>query len=636
MRWLLLTLVLGLPHWAIAQDYDIIAYHDVRDDVLSNYDPDQYSISTANLIAHFSWLREAGFQPVSVDQILDAEAGRSPIPENAVLLTFDDGLRSFYTKVYPLLKQFGYPAVVSVVSGWIETDGTEDYMGGPRRAEDFVTWAQIREMQESGLVEVGSHSHDMHKGIAGNPQGNEQPAMVTRHFDGTRYEDRAAYRERITKDLQTSIDTIAAETGRSPRVITWPFGAFNDEAADLAHQLGMQLSLTLEPDNSDYKGLMHRGRLLIFANPGLADLSAELVLPEQPEVLRVAQVDLDYLYDPDPVQQEKNLGHLLDRIKGLSISHVYLQAYADPDGDDAADAVYFPNRHLPVRADLFSRVAWQLKTRADVRVYAWLPMLGFSGGPFRDDMRVVDANNGPNERDARLSPFHDEAIGLIGDIYEDLATYARFDGLLFHDDGRLNQHEDFSAAALATYREHFGGEITPDLLLSDPALNRQFSELKTQTLIDLGTNLRDRVKSHLPALRTARNIFASALLDPAAPTYLAQDYRQFLLAYDHVALLAMPKLEQANDSKEFFESLVAQVSRFDAGLTKTIFELQTVDWDSGTRINGQELSRTMRWLQSLGVRHLGYYPDDFIAGHPPYDALRSGFSLANEYGEHSP
>ncbi|WP_230369807.1 poly-beta-1,6-N-acetyl-D-glucosamine N-deacetylase PgaB [Paludibacterium denitrificans] len=68
-------------------------------------------------------------------------------------------------------------------------------------------------------------------------------------------------------------------------------------------------------------------------------------------------VDLDYIYDPSPARQEENLGKLLDRVKAMGPSVVYLQAFADPDGNGAADALYFPNRHLPMRADLFSRVA---------------------------------------------------------------------------------------------------------------------------------------------------------------------------------------------------------------------------------------------------------------------------------------
>ncbi|MGM3367015.1 poly-beta-1,6-N-acetyl-D-glucosamine N-deacetylase PgaB, partial [Escherichia coli] len=67
----------------------------------------------------------------------------------------------------------------------------------------------------------------------------------------------------------------------------------------------------------------------------------------------------------------------IERVKRIAPTHVYLQAFADADGNNTADALYFPNRHMPMRADLFSRVAWQLKSRAGVKVYAWLPVLGF-------------------------------------------------------------------------------------------------------------------------------------------------------------------------------------------------------------------------------------------------------------------
>jgi biofilm PGA synthesis lipoprotein PgaB len=625
MRRLSLILLLVMPVHAAGLDYDVIAYHDVRDEITAD-DANTYSTSTEHLIAHFRWLHDAGFRPVSVEQILAAEAGRVPLPENAVLLTFDDGPSSVYTRVFPLLKLFDYPAVISVVTSWIETDG-------------YLTWNQVREMQASGLVEIGSHTHDLHKGIPGNPQGNLQPATVTRRYDGGHYENETAYHDRIAKDLAQSVAMIVAETGQRPRVITWPYGAFNDTASGVAERLGMHLSLTLEPDNSHFGDLRHRGRLLLTNNPSLADLSAELQLEERAAIIRVAQVDLDFVYDPDPQQQEANLGRLLDRIKGLEISHVFLQAYADPDGDGAADAVYFPNRHLPVRADLFNRTAWQLKTRADVRVYAWLPMLSYVGGPFRQDWRIIRAKRDVNAAlmpdDPRLSPFHADAVRHIAEVYEDLATYAKFDGLLFHDDGRLDEQEDFSPAALTVYEDEFGVIPTPELLLADSSLRLRFTELKTRSLIDLGTLLADRVRRRLPHIRTARSLFASALLDDAAPTYLAQDFDVFLESYDHVALMAMPALEHAEDSEAFFAALIAEVAERAAGIERTIFELQTIDWASASRIPGAEIRRTMRWLQSQGVRHLGYYPDDFVGGHPEFESLRLGISLADHFGEDS-
>jgi biofilm PGA synthesis lipoprotein PgaB len=637
MHRVLILLFLSLSAIADEPSFQVISYHDIRDDVAGDFDADQYAVSTRNLMEQFTWLRDNDFHPVSVDAIIAAYEDRRPLPPNAVLLTFDDGLASFYSRVYPLLRLFRYPAVVSVVSSWIETEAAVDYVGIKRQAGDFLSWEQLREMQDSGLVEIASHSHDLHTGIRGNPQGNMQPAATTRLFDGEHYETETAYVERVRRDLSLSVDTIHENTGHKPRIITWPYGALNDAAADVAAELGMRISLTLAPKTEIRNDTLRIGRYLLVGNPVLGYFSAELMLEQPARIVRVAQVDLDYVYDSDPDQQRRNLDRLLDRIKAMEISHVFLQAYADDDADGGADALYFPNRHLPVRADLFNRVAWQLKTRSNVRVFAWLPMLSFVGGPFDPEWRVQQ-HGGTHitpdpSAEPRLSPFSSEARELIGDLYEDLATYAKFDGLLFHDDGRLNEFEDFSAPAMNAYREIFGSTITPEKLHADPELAKRWSVVKTQALIDFSEELVERVLPYHPDLQTARNIFASALLDEQATSYLAQDYELYLKTYDFVALMAMPALEGAADEKRFFERLVQAASERNGGLERTIFELQTVDWNESQPIDSLKISRTMRWLQSLGVRHLGYYPDDFISGRPRLEDVRSGMSLADEYGE---
>lgn len=636
-RIFLLVLLFTLPAFAADPSVHVIAYHDVRDDVIGDYDSDQYAVSTKNLIQQFTWLRDNDFHPVSIDDLLAARDGNAALPENAVLLTFDDGLVSFYTKVYPLLKLFNYPAVISVVTDWIETDATVPYADRKLTGVDFLTWEQLREMQASGLVEVASHSHDLHRGILGNPQGNQQPAAVTRRFEDGRYESTTAYLSRIEDDLSQSIAAIDAETGRKPRVITWPYGAFNDLSAAVAAKLGMRLSLTLSPKDLLRDDTWHFGRYLVVSNPTLGYFSEELLFDQPEAIVRVAQVDLDYVYDSDPAQQNANLDRLLDRIKALEISHVYLQAFADTDADGGAAAVYFPNRHLPVRADLFNRVAWQLKTRADVRVYAWLPLLSFVGGPFDSHSRVMQYRDNeltpdPNS-EPRLSPFSAEVRELIGEVYEDLAIHSRIDGILFHDDGRLNEFEDFSQAAQDVYRDALGIDVAPDLLLADSVLQKRWSDLKARTLVDFSKELIERVRIHHPELKSARNIFASALLDRESVHYLAQDFDDFLATYDHVALMAMPGVEQAEEERQFYEDLVKAVSERSGGFERTIFELQTMDWAASRSVESRKIRQTMRWLQSLGVRHLGYYPDDFIKGHPDLEDLRLGMSLADSYGE---
>src|SRR3546814_20361995 len=65
----------------------------------------------------------------------------------------------------------------------------------------------------------------------------------------------------------------------------------------------------------------------------------------------------------------------------MGVNTVFLQAFADPEGEGLVRSLYFPNRWLPMRADLFNRVAWQLRNRTGVRVYAWMPVPSFDLAP---------------------------------------------------------------------------------------------------------------------------------------------------------------------------------------------------------------------------------------------------------------
>ena len=456
-----------------ATEFIAFSYHDVRDHVAADYDPDQYAISTDNLAAHFRWLDDHGYTPVSVAAIMEARAGGAPLPEKAVLLTFDDGYRSHYTRAFPLLKAFNYPAVFSLVTHWMSqpAGSTITYGREPKSREDFLSWEQAREMQASGLAEFASHSHDLHKGIHANPQGNELPAAVARKFSDGEYESGQMYLRRLRADISESVEIIQRELGVRPQIMTWPYGKFSGDSIGIAREFGLDINLTLETGRGNVADLSMVPRHLILANPSARNLAEVILLPERPAIVRAAHVDLDYLYDPDPAQQEINLSLLLNRIRALEISHVFLQAFADPDADGAASEVYFPNRHLPVRADLFSRVAWQLKTRAEVMVYAWMPVMAFAVTGISQDRFVLESLQTGVRADPRgeprLSPFDADNRRLILEIYEDLAVHADFDGLLFHDDGRLNEFEDASAAGLRELQSLIGKDYGFEQLRED-------------------------------------------------------------------------------------------------------------------------------------------------------------------------
>ena len=615
-----------------ANDYLVLCYHDIRDDVDGIVDDDQTAVSTDNLIAQFSWLREHGYHMISLDDIALAQRGKKPLPEKAVLLTFDDGYKSTYTHVFPLLKAFNYPAVLAIVGKWLETptDSLVVYGNNDRKPRDFfMSWNDVKDMSNSNLIEIASHSHDMHKGILANPQGNTQPAATTFAFSKAgQYEGISAYKKRISDDLKTNNALIKKRIGKSVRAIVWPYGAYSQLTEQLAKQLGLRYSLTLKDGINQTKSHSLK-RILIQGNPPLEDFVYSIRHPVTEDPIRVAHVDLDYVYDDDPSQENQNLSMLLDRIKSMNINTVFLQAFADPDGDGNADALYFPNRHLPVRRDLFNRVAWQLRTRSNVNVYAWMPVLSFVK-PGTESMRVQRIENGEvstvNSEYLRLSPFNETARAMIEDIYEDLAIHTSISGLVFHDDAYMNDFEGFSPGAIRYAAAVFK---KPDLSIDDlmGPLKAKWADFKTRELTNFTLRLANRVKLYRPDIKTARNIYANVIINPNSKEWFNQSYPNMLESYDYTAIMAMPYMEKSTQPEQWLTDLITKAAELDPTFKNTIFELQSVDWNSQKPINNAVLNKHFRLLMQRGVKNIGYYPDNFVNNHPSLLTIKSTISL---------
>lgn len=628
-----------------AQSFRVLCYHDIRDNLLESFktQPERTALDTQELIRHFTWLQENGYHPVSLQQIADARAGRANLPEKALLLTFDDGYKSVYTKVFPLLKLFNFPAVIAIVGDWIETpQGAQVAFGDNQLARDqFANWDDIRAMVASGLVEVASHSHGMHKGIRANPQGNLIPAAISRTYwpQKAGYESDAEYTARIKADLRRSADLIERELHQRPRAMVWPYGRYNLAATEWAAEAGMPITMNMEPGpNTPTDPLARMRRSLVSFNTRLADLIQLLREPAnyagvEAPLERIIHVDLDYVYDPNPERQEQNLSRLLDRMKRLQPTTVYLQAYADPDGDGVAGAVYFPNRHLPVRADLFSRVAWQLSTRVGVKVYAWMPVMAFKlpdANPAAS--LVVQVMQGApaaasQGRYHRLSLFDPLVRKTVAEIYEDLGKSAVFSGILFHDDATLSDYEDASPVALKFYRDQWDLPDSVEAIRNSPELRRRWVEKKTAYIDAFTITLANKLREYQPALLTARNLYAQPVLDPVSEEWFAQSLKSFLATYDFTAVMAMPYMEGAQDAEKWLDHLMRKVQAVPGALNKMVFELQSRDWKTNQPIPAKTLAAQLRQLHLAGARNFGYYPDDFHKNMPEEDIIKPAISV---------
>jgi len=404
---LLLAVMLLVPLTPLASvrarpHYVAVAFHDVVDRA---GDGDENSVTAANLVGFFEWLRGNDWTAITLDDIARAQSGARPLPDRAVLITFDDGYRSLYTRVYPLLLAYKIPIVAALVGNW---------MGGPaetvRRGDDvipgtrlLISWDETREMARSGLVEFASHTYDLHHSQLANPQGSEMPAAAIRAYArAAGYETETSYRQRIRADLEQSRALLQKELGVAPRALVWPFGRYTQVAQDEALAANYRFLLTLEPEPGFLEDMPNVPRLLPVRNPDLRSMVSYPVAPST--AVRLVHLNPQTLSPTDAAAFEKNLGAAIERVKTLGATTVVVDA-AWRGPQDRLEGTWFPNRVLPMKSDVLSRIVWQVRTRAGVNVAVSLPV-----------------------SDARATLGTDDAVVRL---FEDLGYSALADAVLF-------------------------------------------------------------------------------------------------------------------------------------------------------------------------------------------------------------
>ena len=130
----------------------ILMYHEVagRSDTRS-----RLAVPPASFAAQLAYLRDAGFSTITFAHAAAALADGGPLPDRAVVLTFDDGFADFHREALPLLSRYGFTATVFVTTGWIADAGRHS---AGNRPGQMLCWTQIREAVAAGM-EIGAHSH---------------------------------------------------------------------------------------------------------------------------------------------------------------------------------------------------------------------------------------------------------------------------------------------------------------------------------------------------------------------------------------------------------------------------------------------------------------------------------------------
>jgi peptidoglycan/xylan/chitin deacetylase (PgdA/CDA1 family) len=103
------------------------------------------------------YLKEHGYTTLTFSELRDAEEGKRQMPSKPALVTFDDGYANNYELAYPILKELGLKGNIFLV---YETIDSHNSWHNPDSEPwiPMLTWTQVREMQDSGVVEMGSHT----------------------------------------------------------------------------------------------------------------------------------------------------------------------------------------------------------------------------------------------------------------------------------------------------------------------------------------------------------------------------------------------------------------------------------------------------------------------------------------------
>jgi len=212
----------------------VLMYHAIMEEPT-----DESIISATQFREHMQWLKDEGFVPISIEQYVAFIHEEGEVPNNAVLITFDDGYENFYTYAFPTLKEFNYAAVNFVIVSGVD----DPSIPGIKK----LSWEQMREMKEYNIA-FHSHTYDMHVYGAVNAEGIEQPAAISNLYlpEEDRVETDDEYTARVTEDLSKAEQRLKEELGNTISVIAFPYGAYNERLLGIADSLGINTSFTIK------------------------------------------------------------------------------------------------------------------------------------------------------------------------------------------------------------------------------------------------------------------------------------------------------------------------------------------------------------------------------------------------------
>lgn len=257
----------GLPPGeAESIEVPVLMYHHLAPEKSTNdiIDPDVFE-------AHMQALQESGYTSIFVDDLIQYVNMGKALPENPIVITFDDGYYSNYEYAYPVLEKYGIKGTIFVIGSFV---GKEKYKDTEYDIIPHFDYIQAREMTDSGIISIQSHTYDMHQ----SPQ-YEGEGAVRRNVLQLENESPEQYRLALFGDINKSMAEITEATGETVYALAYPYGAYDAKSEEIIAETGIQATFSINPGKAvlvkhDISSLLHMNRFYISGELTPADLLA--------------------------------------------------------------------------------------------------------------------------------------------------------------------------------------------------------------------------------------------------------------------------------------------------------------------------------------------------------------------------
>jgi len=205
------------------RELTVIMYHSFLKDTEKS---GKYIITPTQFENDIIHLKNLGCNFVSINDIENFRNAKGTLPEKPVLITFDDGNYNNYLYIFPLIKKYKIPVLISPICYWVEKY-TENSDKNPIYA--IIDKQAMREMYDSGLVEFGNHTYNLH---------TTSERFGTCKLNG---ESTQSYQDFLYDDLKKADDIIFEVTGKKASALVYPYGMISPESYDVAQKLGYNI-----------------------------------------------------------------------------------------------------------------------------------------------------------------------------------------------------------------------------------------------------------------------------------------------------------------------------------------------------------------------------------------------------------